>query len=79
MRSIVQSRTTLGTDDQDAIRWLYGDGGNSCTSSGPPTVSAIAQNSELTGFAFESGCQLRVKIIPPGAQTTGHKPEPRTR
>jgi len=30
-------------------------------------VSAIAQSDAPTGFAFESGCQLRVKIIPPGA------------
>jgi len=30
-------------------------------------VSAIAQSAEATGFAFESGCQLRVKIIPPAA------------
>jgi hypothetical protein len=32
MRSSVQHRTTLGTDDADAVRWLYGDGGNSCNS-----------------------------------------------
>jgi hypothetical protein len=31
MRSSVQNFTALGTDDQDAIRWLYGDGGNSCS------------------------------------------------
>ena len=37
MRSVVQDRTTLGTDDQDAIRWIYGDGGNSC--SGSPTAT----------------------------------------
>ncbi len=30
MRSSVQHRTTLGSDDADAVRWLYGDGGNSC-------------------------------------------------
>lgn len=30
MRSSVQHRTTLGADDADAVRWLYGDGGNSC-------------------------------------------------
>jgi hypothetical protein len=35
MRSFVQHRTTLGTDDEDAVRWLYGDAGNSCTVSGP--------------------------------------------
>ena len=31
MRSVVQRRATLGTDDEDAIRWLDGDGGNFCT------------------------------------------------
>jgi uncharacterized protein YjbI with pentapeptide repeats len=30
-------------------------------------VAAVAQSGEPTGFAFQSGCQLRVKIIPPGA------------
>ncbi len=38
MRSVAQNRTTLGTDDQDAIRWIYGDGGNSCAT---PSVSAL--------------------------------------
>ena len=37
-------------------------------------VSAIAQSGEPTGFAFESGCQLRVKIIPPGYSTGGQEP-----
>ena len=39
MRSSVQSRgSSLGTDDSDAARWVYGDGLNSCgTSSGSPT------------------------------------------
>ena len=32
MRSVTQDQTALGTDDTDAIRWLYGDGGNSCSS-----------------------------------------------
>jgi hypothetical protein len=36
MRSSVQNRTTLGSDDQDAIRWLYGDGDKSCSSPPPP-------------------------------------------
>jgi hypothetical protein len=40
MRAVVQSRTTLGTDDQDAIRWLYGDGGNFCNPTPtPPTAT----------------------------------------
>jgi len=32
-------------------------------------VAAVSQNSDLTRFAFEAGCQLRVKIIPAGAKT----------
>jgi hypothetical protein len=33
-------------------------------------VSAVAQNAALTRFAFEPGCQLRVKIVAP-KQTEG--------
>jgi len=40
MRSVAQSRSTLGTDDTDAARWLYGDGLTSCTT-GPPSVTGI--------------------------------------
>ena len=40
MRSYVQNRTTLGTDDSDAVRWLYGDGGNSCNGGGPTLTVA---------------------------------------
>ena len=29
-------------------------------------VAAVAQSGEPTGFSFQSGCQLRVKIMPPG-------------
>jgi uncharacterized protein YjbI with pentapeptide repeats len=32
-------------------------------------VSAIAQNPDHTRFSFETGCQLRVKIVPSGALT----------
>lgn len=38
MRSTVQSRgTSLGTDDSDAARWVYGDGLSSCSAGPPPT------------------------------------------
>lgn len=38
MRSVVQSRgTSLGTDDSDAARWVYGDGGNSCSGATTPS------------------------------------------
>jgi hypothetical protein len=40
MRSVAQSRSTLGTDDTDAARWLYGDGLTWCTT-GPPSVTGI--------------------------------------
>lgn len=34
-------------------------------SAGGAVVAAIAQNVDATQFAFEMGCQLRVKIVPP--------------
>ena len=37
-------------------------------------VSAVAQLDQPTGFAFESGCQLRVKIIPPGSPSGAQRP-----
>ena len=42
MRSFVQSRTTLGTDDQDAVRWIYGDGSTSCAATPPPVITTIS-------------------------------------
>jgi len=44
MRSSVQNRRTLGSDDVDAIRWLYGDGGNSCTTPPAPAISSVTPN-----------------------------------
>ena len=44
MRSTVQSTPPLGTDDTDAVRWLYGDGGNSCTAPATPTISSLTAN-----------------------------------
>lgn len=34
MVAVAKGATALGTDDVDAIRWLYGDGGNSCGAGG---------------------------------------------
>ena len=42
MRSVVQGYIALGTDDQDAIRWLYGDGLTSCGPLPAPTVTSVA-------------------------------------
>ncbi len=64
MRSYVQNRTSIGTDDQDAIRWLYGDGGNSCAGPPAPTVTSVSPGFGLiaggtfvtiTGTNFVSG------------------------
>ncbi len=68
MFSSAQNRTTLGTDDQDAIRWIYGDGGNSCTSQ-PPTVTSISPTFGATaggtlvtvsGTNFVTGASLSI-------------------
>jgi subtilase family serine protease len=45
MRSYVQHRTTLGTDDSDAVRWLYGDGGNSCGGGAGPILTVTKTGS----------------------------------
>jgi hypothetical protein len=42
MRSYAQNRTTLGTDDQDAIRWLYGDGSPRAPTSSPDRLGLLA-------------------------------------
>jgi hypothetical protein len=77
MRSVAQNRTTLGTDDQDAIRWIYGDGQNHCTSSSPaPTVSAVTPSfgqttggaaATIVGTNFQSGATVSFG----GAAATG--------
>ncbi len=51
MRSSVQSRTSLGTDDEDAIRWLYGDGGTSCT---VPAITSLTANVAFPSVAGTS-------------------------
>jgi hypothetical protein len=66
MRAAVVSRTTLGTDDQDSIRWLYGDGGNSCTPIlNPPTVTTNA----ATGVG-QTSATLKGTVDPNGTSTS---------
>jgi hypothetical protein len=69
MRSVAQNRTTLGTDDQDAIRWLYGDGLTSCAdlpaptaATFSPTTGTAAGNSTftLTGTNFQQGATVKI-------------------
>ena len=57
MNSFTQDQTGLGTDDTDAIRWLYGDGGNSCSSSRTLTVSVGASGfGTVTSVPFGIAC-----------------------
>jgi hypothetical protein len=68
MRSVVQSRTTLGTDDQDGVRWLYGDGGNSCNAAAnPPTVTSGA----ASGIG-QTAATLNGTVNPNGKSATGY-------
>ncbi len=69
MRSYAQNRTTLGTDDRDAIRWLYGDGLTSCAVLPVPTVSAFSPATgpptgnttfTLTGTNFVAGATVKI-------------------
>jgi PKD repeat protein len=52
--SVSGSRTSLQNDDKDAVRWLYGDGGNSCTGGGggpsctAPSIASHPQNRSIT-------------------------------
>jgi hypothetical protein len=67
MRATVQNRTTLGTDDSDAVRWLYGDGGNSCAAGGA-TAPAVTTNA--AGGIGQTGATLNGTVNPNGASTT---------
>jgi len=74
MRSVVQHRISLGTDDQDAIRWIYGDGSNSCATAiavtgVTPSFGSTAGGTLLTivGSSFQSGATVSVG----GAAATG--------
>jgi hypothetical protein len=67
MRSTVQHRTSLGTDDQDAIRWIYGDGSSSCATAiavtgVTPSFGSTAGGTFLTivGSSFQSGATVSV-------------------
>jgi hypothetical protein len=69
MRSVVQNYTYLGTDDQDAIRWIYGDGGNSCnaTTGNPPTVTTTAAS-----YLSQTIATLNGTVNPNGASTSAN-------
>ena len=69
MRSYAQNRTTLGTDDQDAIRWLYGDGSTHCADLPAPTVLGFSPPTgppsggttyTLTGMNFQQGATVKI-------------------
>jgi hypothetical protein len=65
MRSTVQHSTLLGTDDQDAIRWLYGDLGNSCTfavNAITPSYGSVGGGTLVTvvGAGFQAGATVTI-------------------
>ena len=69
MRSYAQNRTTLGTDDQDAIRWLYGDGSTHCANLPAPAVLGFSPPTgppsggtsfTLTGTNFQAGATVSI-------------------
>ena len=74
MRATVQNRRSLGTDDTDAVRWLYGDGSNSCAPvQPPPTITSVtpsfgplAGNTLVTirGANFQSGTVVTIGGLP---------------
>src|SRR6202162_695273 len=68
MRSVVQNYTTLMSDDQDAIRWLYGDGGNSCGAGGAPPT---AVTSAASGIA-QAAATLNGTVNPNGVSTMSY-------
>jgi hypothetical protein len=69
MRATVQNRRSLGTDDTDAIRWLYGDGSNSCAPvQPPPTITSVTPSfGPLTGNSLVT---IRGTNFQPGTQVT---------
>lgn len=76
MRSSVQAYTALGTDDQDAIRWIYGDGFNSCGPPPAPTVTSVSPTfgstaggtqATILGLNFQAGAGVAFG----GAAATG--------
>jgi hypothetical protein len=78
MRSTVQNRRTLGTDDTDAIRWLYGDGFNSCgpppapsVTSVTPTFGPMSGGSVVTiqGANFQPGTAVSFGLTPAASVT----------
>lgn len=66
MRSSVQSRgTSLGSDDSDAARWVYGDGANSCAvSSDTPTPTPTPTPTSIPPTA------TRTPTVPPPTATS---------
>jgi hypothetical protein len=62
MRSSVQNRTTLGSDDQDAVRWLYGDGGNHCSSPPPPSCTAPSITAQPTSRSINQGQSTTLSV-----------------
>ncbi len=70
MRSYAQNRTTLGTDDEDAVRWLYGDGGNSCSGGGPTLTVTQAGSGSGAVTSAPAGISCGTTCFAPFADGT---------
>jgi hypothetical protein len=68
MRSVVQNDTYLGTDDSDAVRWLYGDGGNSCGIAAFPPGATTGSATAITA----TGATLNGTVNPSGSSTSAY-------
>lgn len=77
MRSIVQSRgTSLGTDDSDAARWVYGDAGNSCSGEPTATVTSTKPPTATPPLPTATRTPTRTPTLPPPTATRTSTPTP---
>ena len=74
MRSIVQSYTALATDDQDAIRWIYGDGLTSCGSTTPTPSPTPTPTRTYTRTPTPTSTSTRTPTSTPTTPTSTPSP-----
>lgn len=78
MRSSVQSRgSSLGSDDSDAARWVYGDGANSCAAASEtptPTATPVPPTATRTPTAVPPTATRTPTAPPPTATPTAAPP-----
>ncbi len=73
MRSTVGSNSSLGSDDQDAARWLYGDGSKSCGGGAPPTCTAPSITSHPQSSTINAGQAAPLSVAASGTATVTYQ------